>query len=229
MFTTNTAESLSLIQLKVSGLEDVVGKITQLNGGRCYDLSTSKISKKSTTLASPRLSVCTPRPSVEICNRQPPLPKRGNEFLEEKTSSRSKLRSSTEQGVSMWTESRNSVAEGIHKSSRQGVGSNQTKNLGSAVTSNARYYSSEAKDSPWTLVIGHLSKGDLDAAYTEAVRSGDDLVLIELLEKTGPVLEDLSQKSANDVLRTLATYFLEHRFINSMIPWLQQVMKMIQL
>ncbi|KAL8135380.1 hypothetical protein AgCh_010140 [Apium graveolens] len=223
MFTINTAESLSLIHMKVSVLEDVVGKMSQLNGGRCFEQSTFKLSKRSTTLASPRLSVCTPRPSVEICNRQPPFPKRGNEFCEEKTSSRSKLRSSAEQGVSIWTESRNSVAEGIHKSSRHGVGGNQTKNLGSAVTSNARYYSSEAKDSPWTLVIGHLSKGDLDAAYTEALRSGDDLVLIELLEKTGPVLEELSEKTANDVLRTLATYFLEQRFINSMIPWLQQV------
>lgn len=205
VFTTNTVESLSMIQLKVSGLEDVVDRMAQqlVHGGIYSDLSASKLLKKSSTVTSPRLSMCTPRPSVDIHNRQPLLPKKSNEVWEEKTFSRSKLSSSAKQGVDMWKdpiikESRNPIGKGIQKTS-------------------------EVKNSPWKLVKDHLSKGDLDSAYVEALHSGDELVLIELLDKTGPVLESLSHKTANDVLGTLASYFLEQRFMNSMIPWLQQV------
>jgi hypothetical protein len=67
-----------------------------------------------------------------------------------------------------------------------------------------------------------LCEGDLESAYEEALCSIDELVLIELIDRTGPVLESLSSKTAGDVLSILASYFLEQRFTNSIIPWLQQ-------
>lgn len=232
VFTTNTMESLSMIQSKVSGLEDVVDRMAQqlVHGGIYSDLSASKLLKKSSTVTSPRLSMCTPRPSVDIRNRQPLLPKKSNEVWEEKTFSRSKLNSSAKQGVDMWKdpiikESRNPIGKGIQKTTGQGAHGSQTRKIDAAFTTSARY-TSEVKNSPWKLVKDHLSKGDLDSAYVEALHSGDELVLIELLDKTGPVLESLSHKTANDVLSTLASYFLEQRFMNSMIPWLQQVSRL---
>lgn len=217
-----------MIQLKVSGLEDVVEKMAQqvVHNGTYSDLSSSKLVKKSSAVASPRLSLCTPRPSVDTSHRQPLLPKKSNESWEEKTFSRGKLSGSAKQGVDMWKdsivkESRNPVGKAIQKPTCQGTHVSQTRKT-DALSTRARY-TSEVKNSLWKLVKDHLSKGDLDSAYTEALDSGDELVLIELLDKTGPVLDSLSQKTANDVLGTLASYFREQRFMNSMIPWLQQV------
>ncbi|KAM1281885.1 hypothetical protein ACFX2I_022433 [Malus domestica] len=80
----------------------------------------------------------------------------------------------------------------------------------------------DSKNNLWKQVKGFLCEGDLDSAYVEALCSGDEIVLVELLEGTGPVLECLLPKTARDVLSTLASYLLEQRFINIIIPWLQQ-------
>ncbi|KAM1281884.1 hypothetical protein ACFX15_021980 [Malus domestica] len=81
----------------------------------------------------------------------------------------------------------------------------------------------DSKNNLWKQVKGFLCEGDLDSAYVEALCSGDEIVLVELLEGTGPVLECLLPKTARDVLSTLASYLLEQRFINIIIPWLQQI------
>ncbi|KAA8522665.1 hypothetical protein F0562_009173 [Nyssa sinensis] len=75
VFTTSTMDSLSMIQLKVSGLGHIVDRIAQdlVQGGRYSDLVTAKFLKKITSIASPRLSTSTPRPSVDIRDRQPAL------------------------------------------------------------------------------------------------------------------------------------------------------------
>lgn len=69
VFTTSTMESLSMIQSKVSNLEHVV-----VHGGRHSDPITTKFLKKSSSVASPRFSTCTPKSSVDIRNWQPLLP-----------------------------------------------------------------------------------------------------------------------------------------------------------
>uniref|UniRef100_A0A5B7AJZ7 Putative microtubule-associated protein TORTIFOLIA1 n=1 Tax=Davidia involucrata TaxID=16924 RepID=A0A5B7AJZ7_DAVIN len=235
VFTTSTIDSLSMIQSKVSGLEHIVDRIAQdlVQGGRFSDLATAKHLKRSPSIASPRLSTCTPRPSVDIRNRQPSLLSRKNtEVLEEKAFARSRSSSSAKQGVEMWTDpavklSRNLIGKCSHKSSGQGTHGAQTIKadpvFGLASTTDFRQNNSEIKNSLWKLVKGYLSEGDLDSAYMEALCSADELVLLELLDRTGPVLESLSHKIATDVLSTLANYFLEQRFISSIIPWLQQV------
>ncbi|KAA8535880.1 hypothetical protein F0562_030883 [Nyssa sinensis] len=235
VFTTNTMDSLSMIQSKVSGLEHIVDRISQdlVQGGRYSDVATAKLLKRSPSIASPRLSTCSPRPSVDIRNRQPSLLSRKNtEVWEEKAFSRSRSSSSTKECVEMWTDpavkpSRNLIGKGSHKSSGQGTHGAQTIKtdavFGPASTTGARQNNSEIKNGVWKLVKGYLSEGDMDSAYMEALCSVDELVLIELLDRTGPVLESLSHKTAPNVLSTLANYLLEQRFINSIIPWLQQV------
>ncbi|KAF5954942.1 hypothetical protein HYC85_007798 [Camellia sinensis] len=234
VFTTSTIDSLSSIQLKVSDLEHAVDRIAQdvVYGGRYSDLATAKLLKKSPSAASPRLSTCTPRPSEGIRNRQPSLLSMKNtEIWEEQAFSRSRSNSSATRGIDMWSDAtdkmrRKPIGKGSHRSSGQGTHFGPTKKTdaacATAYTTCARQNSSGMKNNLWTLVKGYLSEGDLDSAYAEALCSGDELVLIELLDRTGPVLESLSNKTSSNVLGTLASYFLEQRFINSIIPWLQQ-------
>ncbi|KAK3005793.1 hypothetical protein RJ639_017599 [Escallonia herrerae] len=214
---------LDMLKSKVSGLEQVVDRIAEhlVRGGRNSDLLTAKVFKKSSSVASPRLSTCTPWPSVDIRNRQPLLPMKSADVWEEKAFARSKLNSSSKQVVDTWTEpivktSRNPTCNGTQKSFGQGTRVYQTKKGDSVfglATTRARHDSSEVKNSPWKLVTDYLSEGDLESAYLEALHCGEDLVLVELIDKTGPVLESLSHKTANDVLSTLASYFFEQRSV----------------
>ncbi|KAI3443468.1 hypothetical protein Pfo_000133 [Paulownia fortunei] len=73
-FTTSVMDSVSVVQLKVSNLELVVEKMAQelVHGGRYSDVLATKHLKRSPSIVSPRLSTCTPRPSVDS-NKQPPL------------------------------------------------------------------------------------------------------------------------------------------------------------
>ncbi|KAJ6747177.1 TORTIFOLIA1-LIKE PROTEIN 2 [Salix koriyanagi] len=116
----------------------------------------------------------------------------------------------------------------MQKRSEQGAQSmGQARKVDSVFASlssaNSRQSGPESKNCAWQCVKDFLCEGDLESAYEEALCSIDELVLIELIESTGPVLESLSSKTASDVLSTLASYFLEQRFTNSIIPWLQQV------
>ncbi|KAM7480844.1 hypothetical protein LguiB_005427 [Lonicera macranthoides] len=206
VFTTSTMESLSMIQNKVSSLEHVVDRMSQDN----------KLLKRSPSIASPRISTCTPRSSIDIRNRPPQLPTKNNDFWEEKTFARSKLSTSSKQVVDMWTDpivkvSRSPIGSGIQKSYGQGNYGGQTRKTGQISSSEIK------KNSSWEYVKSYLLEGDFDSAYVEALRSGNELVLVDLLDKTGPVLESLSHKTANIVLNTLISCLREQRFVNYIV------------
>lgn len=81
--------------------------------------------------------------------------------------------------------------------------------------------------SVWRRVVEYLCAKDVDSAYVEVLRSGDDLLLIQLMKRTGPVLESLSQGAAIEILQTVTRLLLEHKFLGTIIPWLQQVADLI--
>lgn len=120
------------------------------------------------------------------------------------------------------------IVKGVQKSGF-GVGNHRGLNrdggggFGRASFANFRHNNLEVDNSPCKLIKGCLSQGDLDSAYVEAMRSGDEMLLVDLLDKTGPVLESLSNRTANDVLTTLASFLCEQQFMSSIIPWLQLV------
>ncbi|XP_042494584.1 TORTIFOLIA1-like protein 2 isoform X2 [Macadamia integrifolia] len=230
-FMGSTLGSLSMLQSKVLGLEDAVDKIAQDFHRFSYtNMATSKILKKSQSVSSsPRLSTCSPRPSVDIDNRQPSqLSIRSREFWEE--AAIGKGRSNT---VDMWRDPtmnmfKNLTAKGVQQSFGHAPQSCQTRKnegLHPALVGkvDASQNSVESKCSLWKHVKDFLFVGDLDSAFVEVLCSGDDLVLIELLDKTGPILESLSHETTREILSTLASLFLDQRFLDSIIPWLQQV------
>ncbi|GLT97443.1 hypothetical protein SLE2022_150080 [Rubroshorea leprosula] len=240
-FSTGIMDSLSMLQSKVLSLEHVVEGIAQdlVHGGRYSDMVTSKLMKQSQGV-SPRLSTSTPRPSLDICNRQPSLSVKSSDIWEEKVLCRSNLSSSAKQSKEVWTNhalkiSRNPMENDVQKSSEQGiqimghVRKNEVTPSSACVlfsSTNSRQSRAGSMNSLWQNVKGFLCEGDLDSAYTEALSSGNELVLIELLDRTGPVVESLSHKTICDILSILASYILEQRYMNSIIPWLQQVVEL---
>ncbi|KAK0572113.1 hypothetical protein LWI29_026351 [Acer saccharum] len=228
VFSTSIMGNLSMLQSKVLGLEHVVDRMAQdlAYGGRNSDSVSSKLIKQGQNFSSPRLSTCSSRPSVDIRNRQPSVSSAKNsEIWEEKAFGRCRSSNSNKEGAEIWTnptikKSRNPMGRDIHKSSglgTQGVGQTRKTNavFDSVSSTNARLNNSESKNGLWHCVKGYLYEGDLDSAYVEALCAGDELVLMELLDRTGPVLERLSHKTISDLLSTLASYFLEQRFMNS--------------
>ncbi|KAF8389491.1 hypothetical protein HHK36_026186 [Tetracentron sinense] len=236
----STMESLSMLQSKVLGLEHAVDKIAQdlVHGGNYSNIASSKLLKKNQSVcSSPRLSTCSPRPSVDINSRQSSLLSMKNrDVWEETTFCKSRPSSYVKQGLEIWRDPTVSInitpnGKGVQQSfgrRPQNTSCCQTRKTedalsASACNANARKNSSESKNCLWKRVKDFLCAGNLDSAFVEALCSGDDLVLIELLDRTGPVLESLSHRTVSEILSTLAAYSLDQRFINSIIPWLQQV------
>ncbi|RZR77277.1 hypothetical protein BHM03_00002292 [Ensete ventricosum] len=74
----------------------------------------------------------------------------------------------------------------------------------------------------WKQVKEFLSTGNVESAYVEAILSGDDLSLVQLMDRTGPVLDRLSCETTGEVLTIMATRFVDQRFLEFAIPWLQE-------
>ncbi|KAL0338801.1 UNVERIFIED_CONTAM: TORTIFOLIA1-like protein 2 [Sesamum angustifolium] len=230
-FTTSITDSVSMVQSKVSNLEIVVGKMAQelVHGGRYSDVLATKLLKGSPTIASPRLSTCTPRPSVDS-NKQPPLLPTKHAGVWENTISRSRSNSFGKQNSDMWSDAtlkptKSSLGKGTSTSFYREIHEDLMRQNGvrdPGLPTKARVNKLDTKSRPLKVTNDYFCDGDLDSEYAEALCSRNELHLFELLERTGPVLENLSQKTASDLLSTLASYLLEQRFVNSIVPWLQQ-------
>ncbi|KAK1269670.1 Microtubule-associated protein TORTIFOLIA1 [Acorus gramineus] len=212
LFMGGSMDSLSTLQSKVLNLESAVDRINQdlSHIGNFSNTGSSRLLKKNQSVSSsPRLSTCTPRPSVDAYSRQSSVTSMKNKDLwEETSSSRSRLSTSVKEDSELWGDPtlnirKNPLAKGAQKSSGrsfQSTGSSQRRKDDllppSACDVNAKPNVSESKISFWKRVKDFLRIKDLESAYVEALCSGDDLLVIELMDKTGPVLERLSHETA---------------------------------
>ncbi|KAF3672690.1 putative eukaryotic translation initiation factor 3 subunit K-like [Capsicum annuum] len=224
-FTSNIVDNLSKIQIKVSGLEGMVDRMTKelSHGGKFLDPATTKFMKRSPAFVSPRLSTYTPRPSVDIPHRKSPLlTTKDVEVRGDRTLVKSRSRSFRNQNLDMWIdpaakEGGYPIGNGIHQNNGQGTYGGQLRRnkdvFGRICTTNDKQNHLDAKNNLWGVVKGHLLARDVNSAYVEALYSGDELVLFELIDTTGPVLENLSQKTASDLLATLASYYFEQTYV----------------
>ncbi|KAL9339874.1 hypothetical protein Peur_068889 [Populus x canadensis] len=162
--------------------------------GRRSDSAISRLKKQNQSVSSPRVSTYPPRPSEDIRNRKPSLlSTKKSDLWEEKHSAGAD--ESTNPTVKI---SRNAIGKDMQKCSEQGACQSmmgQTRKVDSVFASlssaNARQSGSESKNCTWKCVKGFLCEGDMESAYEEAIFSGDELVLIELIDRTGHVLESL--------------------------------------
>ncbi|KAK9072279.1 hypothetical protein SSX86_008712 [Deinandra increscens subsp. villosa] len=79
-------------------------------------------------------------------------------------------------------------------------------------------------------VLGNDNIGlnrDINMAFSEVLSSGDDLLLVKLMDKTGPVIDRLSGDVANEVLFAVAQFLLEPNLFDICLSWIQQLLDMM--
>ncbi|KAL9324743.1 hypothetical protein ACSQ67_009600 [Phaseolus vulgaris] len=229
MFTTGIMDALSTIQSRMTGLENVFDKLSResFQGGRHSYSETSKLGRQSENVASPRFSICTPRPSVEINNKQSgTMSVKNSESWEKKTISRSQPWIHSEDSSDMWKSYKvKPTRKGTEKdvlniSAKDTIRMGLVKNDGifsATRTTNARNGSSESNSNCWKHVKRLVCEGDLNTAYMEALCFNDELILVELLNTTGPVVESLSVKTINALLSILASHLLEGKLFSMIV------------
>jgi len=234
MFTTGVMDALSTIQSRMTGLENVFDRLSResFQGGRHSYSETSKLGRQSENVASPRFSICTPRPSVELNNKQSgSMSVKNSEIWEKKTFSRSQPGIHSGDSSDMWKSYKVKAArkgtekDVLNSSAKDTTRMGLVKNEGifsATRTTNARNGCSETNTNCWKHVKRLVCEGDLNTAYMEALCFNDELILVELLNSTGPVIECLSVKTINALLSTLASHLLEGKLFSMIIPWLQQ-------
>ncbi|KAL9227145.1 hypothetical protein vseg_002875 [Gypsophila vaccaria] len=239
-FTTATMESLYVLQSKVSSLENAVEKILHglSHGANFLDPANIRNTGKSQSVYAPSTSQnSTPRPSVDVPHtRSSAQTSRMMGVRENKTGGISKNKSVS---VNASTDSHRRPLSTVNRSfirktspessmrDQRDMSHGQSRNsdsLFSTVTHGNTRENTRMNDKDiWKCVKSFLREGDIESAYREALCSDDQLLLIELIDGTGPVLDCLSNRTISDLLAALASCLLQHRVFESAIPWLQQI------
>lgn len=75
----------------------------------------------------------------------------------------------------------------------------------------------------WSRAMESVRSGDLDVAYVDILLSGDELLLVRLMGRTGPVLQQLSPGTAMQLMSSIKRFLQQQSFLDCIIPWIQQV------
>ncbi|KAL0687539.1 hypothetical protein Bca4012_087216 [Brassica carinata] len=205
VFSTGIMNNFSALQSKVLSLEYAVEGIAQ-NFALHSDISNSNFAKLNQgTTVSPRLSSCTSRTSTDIRNRQSTLSSSKYSMTREnKTHGRSKL--NEPQGIGK-TRS-NAFGETGQQHTREDIWNNigqgrrtlsQTRKSSESVTKHCAEVMSGA---------GGSCEDVVESEYLEVLSAGDELALVELLDRTGPVLDSLSPNTVADLSTTNGANYL---------------------
>ncbi|KAF6175375.1 hypothetical protein GIB67_009069 [Kingdonia uniflora] len=68
-----------------------------------------------------------------------------------------------------------------------------------------------------------LHVGDMDTAYAEVLSTGDDLLLVKLMERSGPIVDQLSNEINDEVLHFIVQCLVEQNLFNLYLSWIQQL------
>ncbi|XP_022879963.1 microtubule-associated protein TORTIFOLIA1-like [Olea europaea var. sylvestris] len=79
----------------------------------------------------------------------------------------------------------------------------------------------------WSNAMDALHVGDIDAAFSEVLSTGDDLLLAKLMDRSGPVIDQLSLDVATEVLHAVAQFFLEPNLFDICLYWVQQLVDIV--
>lgn len=235
-FMASSAENMSVLNLKVHSLENAVDKtvytITQSESR--YHLPGSKHFKNQSVSSLPRLSTSTPRSSMDVNYKPPP----NSELKHEKW-----MRDLPSRGSNMCCKEGADFRKDHVRSKVRKLGPVSLEgNLGRCAPSSARSRASGVKGTyPVSFTSSCEQSGlrnalctsnqpgefqdtdGMEPAYMEALNCGDYDDLIDLMDRTGPVLEKLSCETTNELLRVIAEQFLNKKFFDLALPWLQQL------
>ncbi|KAF5728389.1 hypothetical protein HS088_TW21G00536 [Tripterygium wilfordii] len=79
----------------------------------------------------------------------------------------------------------------------------------------------------WSNAMDALQMGDIDTAYAEVMSTGDDLLLVKLMDRSGPVVDQLSNEIANDVLHAIGQFLVEQNLFDICLSWIQQLVEVV--
>ncbi|XP_073312814.1 microtubule-associated protein TORTIFOLIA1-like isoform X1 [Primulina huaijiensis] len=75
----------------------------------------------------------------------------------------------------------------------------------------------------WSNAMDALHIGDMDSAFVDVLSTGDDLLLVKLMDKSGPVIDQLSNEVASEILHAVAQFLLEQNLFDMCLYWIQQL------
>ncbi|XP_011009290.1 PREDICTED: microtubule-associated protein TORTIFOLIA1-like [Populus euphratica] len=79
----------------------------------------------------------------------------------------------------------------------------------------------------WSNAMDAVKMGDMDTAYAEVVSTGDDLLLVKLMDRSGPVVDQLSNETAREVLHAIGQFLMEQNLLDICLSWIQQLAEIV--
>ncbi|XVE80350.1 hypothetical protein DITRI_Ditri14bG0132700 [Diplodiscus trichospermus] len=79
----------------------------------------------------------------------------------------------------------------------------------------------------WSNAMHALQVGDMDSAYAEVLSTGDDLLLIKLMDRSGPMVDQLSNEIAIEALHAVVQFLLEQDLFDICLSWIQQLVEVV--
>jgi hypothetical protein len=77
----------------------------------------------------------------------------------------------------------------------------------------------------WSNAMDAIHVNDFDTAFAEVLSTGDDLLLVKLMDRTGPVIDQLSNEVATDVLNAVSQFLTEQNLFDICLSWIQQFLE----
>ncbi|KAL9160081.1 hypothetical protein ABFS82_08G176700 [Erythranthe guttata] len=75
----------------------------------------------------------------------------------------------------------------------------------------------------WTNAMDALHVGDMDSAFAEVLAIRDDVLLVKLMDRTGPVIDQLSNEVASEVVSAVSQLLVEENLFDICLYWVQQL------
>ncbi|KAK4781617.1 hypothetical protein SAY86_015719 [Trapa natans] len=79
----------------------------------------------------------------------------------------------------------------------------------------------------WTNAMDALHVGDIDAAYREVLSTGDDLLLVKLMDRSGPAIDQLSNEVIVEVIHAVAQFLQEQNLFDICLSWIHQLFEIV--
>ncbi|KAI4388351.1 hypothetical protein MLD38_000685 [Melastoma candidum] len=78
----------------------------------------------------------------------------------------------------------------------------------------------------WTNAMDALQVGDSDSAYAEVLSTGDDFLLVKLMDRTGPVIDQLTAEVASELFRAISQFLPDQNLTEVSLSWVQQLLEL---
>ncbi|XP_010545541.1 PREDICTED: microtubule-associated protein SPIRAL2-like [Tarenaya hassleriana] len=80
----------------------------------------------------------------------------------------------------------------------------------------------------WNNAMHSLQVGDTDSAFAEVFSTGDDHLLVKLMERSGPALDQLSNDVGNEALHAIGQLLLDDlNLFEICLSWIQQLLELV--